>query len=547
MGSNPVKYVFYLNILMGALTLKSFPFILRSWNVKNHDSIDPTDSFGQETKVYVNKNKVVKIEPQFTNNISNPWLTDKGRQFFDGIFTNLANEKSSNETYVKNTNQWNMIFSNLQKTFYIFDICNFKNVNKFYYFIVFENLNIENLSFLSLISQVHPFIKIKRAENVKINNDLETDFQINSATSTSALASSSLCLLVGTNTRNEGSSLNLKLRQRYFKGSFKFLTIGSFLNLTFPVSFLGSNLSILKLVIGGNLTACQDLANASNPILIANSDIFKKNNLFELFNSLKTLKHANILSKIWNGYNVLNSSIYDTGLQNLGQFSFFLLKDLLTFSSLHIINVNLNNVANFKKVVESRIINHKSLNEFDSQKFVLNQNFNSASAKYKKSNFLYLPNNLFFDFQETFINTEGLIKRTTKLITRKNVKTDWQLLRKFVQIWNLNSSLNNFKNAAVVCYNNNNTFFDFKNFIGFQFYASKTLTNINFYLIDKPQKFSIYKKFIRFKVSTVKLFDVKLKYWLDDFYTGGKDKFCQNSLTLTRCSMNYKLQVTNFF
>jgi NADH-quinone oxidoreductase subunit G len=547
MGSNPVKYVFYLNILMGALTLKSFPFILRSWNVKNYDSIDPTDSFGQETKVYVNKNKVVKIEPQFTNNISNPWLTDKGRQFFDGIFTNLANEKSSNETYVKNTNQWNMIFSNLQKTFYIFDICNFKNVNKFYYFIVFENLNIENLSFLSLISQVHPFIKIKRAENVKINNDLETDFQINSATSTSALASSSLCLLVGTNTRNEGSSLNLKLRQRYFKGNFKFLTIGSFLNLTFPVSFLGSNLSILKLVIGGNLTACQDLANASNPILIANSDIFKKNNLFELFNSLKTLKHANILSKIWNGYNVLNSSIYDTGLQNLGQFSFFLLKDLLTFSSLHIINVNLNNVANFKKVVESRIINHKSLNEFDSQKFVLNQNFNSASAKYKKSNFLYLPNNLFFDFQETFINTEGLIKRTTKLITRKNVKTDWQLLRKFVQIWNLNSSLNNFKNAAVVCYNNNNTFFDFKNFIGFQFYASKTLTNINFYLIDKPQKFSIYKKFIRFKVSTVKLFDVKLKYWLDDFYTGGKDKFCQNSLTLTRCSMNYKLQVTNFF
>ena len=59
-------------------------------------------------------------------------------------------------------------------------------------------------------------------------------------------AFSSLCLLIGTNSRYEGSSLNLKLRQRYFKGNFKFISIGSFLNLTFPVSFLGSNLLILK-------------------------------------------------------------------------------------------------------------------------------------------------------------------------------------------------------------------------------------------------------------------------------------------------------------
>jgi len=68
---------------MGALTLKSFPFVLRSWNVRSYDSIDPTDSFGQETKVYIQKNQVIKIEPQFTNNTLSPWLTDKGRQFFD--------------------------------------------------------------------------------------------------------------------------------------------------------------------------------------------------------------------------------------------------------------------------------------------------------------------------------------------------------------------------------------------------------------------------------------------------------------------------------
>ena len=57
----------------------------------------------------------------------------------------------------------------------------------------------------------------------------------------------------------------------------------------------------------------------------------------------------------------------------------------------------------------------------------------------------------------------------------------------------------------------------------------------------------MYKKFSTFKAAPVKLLNTKLKYWLDDFYIGGKDKFCQNSLILIRCSTNYKLQTTNFF
>lgn len=527
---------------MGALTLKSFPFILRSWNVKNYDSIDPTDSFGQDTKVYVNRNKVIKIEPQFINKLNTPWLTDKGRHFFDSIF--ISTHESEN--FVNTTKQWKAIFIELQKTFYFFDLCNFINVNKFYFVIVFENLNLESLSFLSLMSQIHPFLKIKRADNLKINSDLEVDFQINSATSIPELYSSSLCLFIGTNTRYEGSLLNLKLRQRYLKGNFKFISIGSFLNLTFPVSFLGSNMSVLKTIIKGNHRACQDLSNSSNPIFVVNSETLKNKGVQNLLDFFKTLKHANILSKVWNGSNVLNSSLYETGVHNLGQFSTFCAKDLLSFSFLYMINVNLNTISNLKKVLELKLIQSQIFSNFNSKKLVINQNSNSDSSKFAISNFLYLPNNFFFDNQETFINTEGLIKRTTKLVSKKNVKTDWQLLRKVVQTWSDISYCTHFKNNAIINYKSN-ALFDFKNYIGFQHYANKTLTNVNFQLVDQAQKFVSYKKFNKFKTPMLKMFDVKIKHWLDDFYTGGKDKFCQNSLTLTRCSMNYKLQVTNFF
>jgi len=536
---------------MGALTLKSFPFILRGWNVKSYDSIDPTDSFGRETKVYINKNQVIKIEPQFSNNTLNSWLTDKGRQFFDSIF-GKASEKNTELTSlpVKTTKQWENLFKNINKTFYVFDICNFKNADRFFFIIVFENINIEILNFLSLISQTNSFIKIKRAENFKINADLETNFQVNSATSTSKLAASSLCLLVGTNSRYEGSYLNLKLRQRYFKGNFKFLSIGSLLDLTFPISFLGSNMSIFKTIVEGNQASCKDIVNASNPILITNSETLKHSHLQELLNITKVLKHTNVINKVWNGSNVLNSSLYETGLYNLAKFSPITLKDLTSFSSFYIINVSLNNIPNLKKITESRLVNYRSSNKLHNEKLFMNQNFNMSSSSFSNfvqfKKYLYLPNNIFFENQETFINTEGFIKKTTKLISRKNMKNDWQLLRKFIKNCQSNTFLSDVKNNFMVsCHNT--TLFDFKNFINFQFYATQTLTNLNFYLNIKNKKFSIYKKFTRFKITLVKLFDTKLKYWLDDFYTGGKDRFCQSSLILTRCSMNYKQQTTNFF
>ena len=532
---------------MRALTLKSFffPFVLRSWNVRSYDSIDPTDSFGQETKVYIQKNQVIKIEPQFSNNSLSPWLTDKGRQFFDSIFGKASESNAQFKSLpLKTSKQWEVLFNSVNKISYIFDICNFKNAQKSFFIIVFENLNLEILNFLSLISQINSFIKIKRAENVKLNTDLETNFQIDSATSISKLSSSSLCLLVGINPRYEGSYLNLKLRQRYFKGNFKFLSIGPLLDLTFPVSFLGSNMSVLKTITEGNQAFCKDIVKANNPILVTNIETFKNKNSKELLNNV------NIINKVWNGYNVLNSSLYETGVHSLGNFSPLTFKDLISFNSFYMINVNLNNLANLKKITESQLLNYNSVNKLYNEKLLMNQSFNTSSSSFSNflnfKKYLYLPNNIFFENQESFINAEGLIKRTSKLITRKNMKNDWQLLRKFVKTFNSNVSLGNFKNNSIVSYNSK-TLFNFKNFVNFQYNATQTLTNLNFYLNLKNEKFVIYKKFNTFKSSSVKLFDTKLKYWLDDFYTSGKDIICQDSLTLTRCSLNYKLQTTTFF
>lgn len=530
---------------MGALTLKSFPFVLRSWNVKSYVSFDPTDSFSQETLVYVNKSQVVKIEPQFNDKSLHPWLTDKGRLFFDSLFGKTS---VSGTQEVRVSALWSNLFESVTRMLYVLNLCDFKYAQKFFFTFIFENVSVEIINFLALVSQLSSLIKVKRAEKMPARLNLETDFQINSATSHVKLASSSLCFLVGTNTRYEGSYLNLKLRQRYLKGNFKTLVLGSFLDLTFPVSFLGSNCSILKNIAEGNHALCKDIVSASNPIFVTSTESLKHSSVQSFFTIFNVLKHSNVLNEVWNGLNVLNSSLYSSSSNSFARFGFLTAKDSVLFSSIYSLNVNLNNVSNLPSILGSRLLRHKNSNRSLRNRLFINQNTSDISfSKFSLiAKYIHVPSSVFFENQETFVNSEGFRKISSKLILKKSTKSDWQVLRKLAENFLGKEHIGCNKNNKILFYDSN-FLFDFKNFMQFHFQATPTLANLNEYLVSNNRKFVLCKSFPAFKGLIQKLQKKKLKYWLDDFYTGGKDSFCQNSLTLNRCSSIYKIQSTPFF
>ena len=524
---------------LGALTLKSFPFILRSWNVQSLESFDPTDSFGQDTRVYINRNQVVKIEPQFSDQTMQSWLTDKGRLFFDSFFELALRKKS---TLGENSKKWDTLLKNINRNFYVFSVCNLKYASRFFFVLVFDNVSNEVGSFLSLFSQLNSLVKIKRSENQKLDLNLETNFQINFLKSDSTLSASSLCLLLGTNSRYEGSSLNLKLRQRYLKGNFKVLVLGSLVDLTFPVSFLGSNSLILKSIAEGTHIQCKNIINSINPIIISNTEVLKHSGVKEFFH---VLKYSNVLTEVWNGLNILNSSLFESSLNSFSRFTFLTLKDLLSFSSFYTLNVNLNNVPNLKLLMKSRLLHYKSLKKFLSKKELISQSNCDAPNVGISKKFVYLLSSGFFENQETFTTTEGFRKISSKLITKKNSRSDWQFLRKLAQNFLKSKYFSCLKDSKLLFYGGS-SLFDFKNFTSFIYQVTSNLTSLNEYLSFATRKFVFYRQFSRFKVISTKLFMKKTKYWLSDFYVGGKDNFCQNSLSLIRSSCNYKMQTSNF-
>jgi NADH dehydrogenase/NADH:ubiquinone oxidoreductase subunit G len=534
-GSNPlslIKHYFYV----GALTLKAFSDELREWEFIEGEGIDPTDSFGVSLRLSIRENQIFLAEP---NDPSTPWLTDKGRLFFDGMF-----EKTS----TKPTN-WGSFFNDISELMYFVDHLNFhkKNISSFIF--AFENLSLETLNMLYLFKQNCSFVELRKVESHKVSNDLEFQYQLSSSTKKPKLHMSTLGILVNTNPRYEGYVLNLNLRQRFLKGDFKLLNLGSMLDLTFPVYNLGSNFNILKSLGEGTHLSCQDVKNAEFPVIITNTELFKRSDA-KVF--MEVLKYTNILNTSWNGVNVLNHNISNAGIQSLTKFLPLSVEDMINFFGVYYVNVSLNSTANIKNLTELHLLNvFHSNNSFNNKVFVdqnvnpLNKSFFDKTKMF--NNYFHLPSNLFLEDNETFISTQGLIKRTTKLLHfKKEAKTNWQITRKLYANTKSLMFFNNKKDNNLINFDCVNSF-NFKNYINFQFYAVQTLTSLTFYL-TKQNSPLIKSLEPSIKSSKVKVLNTKVKSWLDDFFnSNGKDSFSYNSSVLVNCSKIARVSATNFF
>ena len=170
-------------------------------------------------------------------------------------------------------------------------------------------------------------------------------------------------------------------------------------------------------------------------------------------------------------------------------------------------------------------------------------NFNSS---YKTCNYINLPNNTFFESNATFLNTEGIVKKTIKLLsTNKQTKEDWQIIRKMFSCSKKIAYLNNTRYNSIINFNNNNLT-KFKNFTNFLYAATSGITSKSNAFSSKTQ--SIYNiKFTNLlKFNKSKIYNTKLKIWINDFYIGGKDPYSKYSSTMIKCSKTFRKDQTTF-
>lgn len=523
---------------MGALTLKTFSDELREWEFIEGEGIDPTDSFGASLRLSIRENQIFIAEP---NDPNIPWLTDKGRLFFDGMF----------EDDEGSVVDWGHFFSEISQLMYFTDHLNFHKQSASSFVFAFENLSVETLNMLYLLRQSCSFVELRKVEGHRVLNDFECNYQINGSVEKPKLHMSTLGILLNTNPRYEGYVLNLNLRQRFFKGNFKLLNIGPMVDLTFPVYNLGSNFDILNSLGSGTHLSCQDVKGAKFPLVITNTEIFRRS---DARITMEILKHVNILDMAWNGYNVLNHNLGSVGIQSLNKFLPLSMEDCINFFGFYFINASLEATPSAKRIVDLHLLGLFSRRTSQISRVSVDQNSKPVNKIFfNKTNsdvfgkYIHLPSNLFLEDSETYINTQGVVKRTTKLLHfKKNAKTNWQITRKVYASTKSLVYLNNVKDNALVNFDSINSF-NFKNYVNLQYYGVQTLTSLSYYLTKQNSPVMPQVKHSLKQIKT-KVLTTKIKNWLDDFFNGnGKDSFSYNSSVLVNCSKIARASSTNFF
>jgi NADH dehydrogenase/NADH:ubiquinone oxidoreductase subunit G len=525
---------------MGALTLKVFPFELRGWELEKFESIDITDSFGSDIKICTNNKKIIQIEAGYNNSKNYSWLHDKGRHFFDCF----AKKSETNKDFLN-------LPKNLSKNIYLFDLCKLKYKITNYFTIIYENVTVNLFCLLLIYVEKFSFIKLKKAEKRKINNNIEANFSLKQ--DLTKLKDSNFCLIISSNLRFEGSSLNIALKQRVLKSNFKCFIIGSFLNLTYNLKFLGkTTTNVLKSITEGTHFICQDLKLSQNPIFILNSEFFKRNDNGSLRTIIFYLNQLNSRTKL----NTLNLSIFETGIFYLKKPDFLNKNDFLQFGSLYYLNLTPKNNLNRLLKTNLLYLNYNKVARPVFKKVFVNQNINKEDfineklSKYifilKFDQFLYVPVKILFETRNTFYTTQGLVKQTNPVIVDRKTDASWKILRILFNSLKKNIVFLDNKENFKLHLNFGKRSAKLNHLAKLTYKVCKDLNQKNNSTIDdNSSSFRINKNKL-LRVKKIKFFNTKMKFWLNDFFTGGKDEFSKNSLTMIRCSGIKRLQSTNF-
>ena len=542
---------------VGALTSKPYPFLNRSWELKNIKSIDFSDSFGTSIQLSIKNNHIIKILPGYDKvTYKTIWISDKTRFSFDGMFS----PEKIVFSLLNNNNNTSLISLSWQKLFKeFFCILYFQNhlLRHLYQphqitICLSKFVSLEVLNLLNMLTQKYSFFKLRQSESQNLNIDLEQNYLLNSDLKDSKISTTDTCLLIGINPRYEGTKLNLKLRSRYLKGNFNVIQIGSLLNLTFSNTNISSNIKILKSLIEGNNLFCQEFINSLNPLLISNIEIFKREDSFGLIDMLKLLiKHVNWFAQSVsaNQINILNATLNDVGFANSGNLKSLEYKDFKNSTGIYFVN-NVFSSPNIQKLLSLKLLKFFKDRSFNN-KVLITQNssldmnmITQLRKNFNWNNHIHLPSTVLFETSGTYINTEGDINKVTKIVTPwGQTKSDWQIIRKIFSYSKKMLSITNFWKNNKLSFNSN-TLNRFENYIGFQYYAVSNLTNLGFQLLKKITKSRL--SLHRFKHKQKKIYNSQLRFWLNDFYLDGKDFNSKYSSTMVQCSKLSKLNNTNF-
>ncbi len=294
---------------VGALTSKPYKFKARSWELKKTESIDVHDALGCNIRIDARGREVMRILPRLNEDINEEWIDDRSRFSYDGL-----GKARLDRPYIRDEESGKLQEASWEQAFsYIKDKLSDLKPSEIGA-VAGDLVDVEAMTAMKdlMTSIGSPNIDC-RTDGGVYNTDNRSSYLFNSMIA--AIDEADAILLVGVNPRHEATLVNARIRKNWLEKRIPISLIGEEVDLTYPYEHMGTgpkDLEKLAKQYAGKV-------KAKKPMMIVGSGVFCRDDGLAVQALLhKAAEDLGVITKDWNGFNVLHSAASRVGGLDIG-------------------------------------------------------------------------------------------------------------------------------------------------------------------------------------------------------------------------------------
>ena len=296
---------------VGALTSRPYAFAARPWELNKVETIDVMDALGSNIRVDARGAQVMRVLPRLNEDINEEWISDKTRYATDGL-----RRQRLDKPYARGRDgrlhpvSWDEALKSLATALR-------KAKPNAIGAIAGNQADAESLYALkSLMTRLGSPNLDCRQDGAKIGGN-RAGYLFNSTIA--GIDDADALLIIGSNPRIEAAVLNARIRRNWLSSRMPVAVVGPKVDLTYDADFLGQDPAILDALADGSHKFAAKLKKAKRPMIIIGMGALARADGAAMLGKARQIAESyGVVTKQWNGFNVLHNAAARVGGLDLG-------------------------------------------------------------------------------------------------------------------------------------------------------------------------------------------------------------------------------------
>jgi len=296
---------------VGALTSRPYAFAARPWELNKVETIDVMDALGSNIRVDARGAQVMRVLPRLNEDINEEWISDKTRYAIDGL-----RRQRLDKPYARGRDgrlhpvSWDEALKSLATALR-------KAKPNAIGAIAGNQADAESLYALkSLMTRLGSPNLDCRQDGAKIGGN-RAGYLFNSTIA--GIDDADALLIIGSNPRIEAAVLNARIRRNWLSSRMPVAVVGPKVDLTYDAFFLGQDPAILDALADGSHKFAAKLKKAKRPMIIIGMGALARADGAAMLGKARQIAESyGVVTKQWNGFNVLHNAAARVGGLDLG-------------------------------------------------------------------------------------------------------------------------------------------------------------------------------------------------------------------------------------